>query len=212
MLRGLVMAALIGLAGAAQAEVIFDSTFGGNSSVQGGIIGPDFSGAYPTPAWYYGQSFITDSQDRNLKSVVLDLQNLGGSGFNVSLYDNTGSGGLPGNNLTGLTGSDSPATGLNIYTGDYSLSANTTYWIVAVGVNPGRINWVGNSNVGPAIGRTIGDMHAQVAWPAGTTYWGPTTTETLHMQVNATPEPATLGLLALGGMALLTRKRQTKKA
>jgi hypothetical protein len=193
------------------AAVIFDNlnTPNGSSSVMAGR--------------WWAQSFTVGSgSDYSLTSVILRMAApLDTSGnFFVAIYDAAGAGGVPRNNMGTLIGSANPATaGDYTYTGSLSLSANTTYYVVAgVSSGGGIYTWGYEAPLSIETGSTMGydrSMDQGVSWtPLSLTY-------AHNMQVNglsAVPEPgqcAAMMIMALVcagvvGMRHWPRKQASK--
>jgi hypothetical protein len=124
---------------AAQATIIFDTLAGTGSDPGAAEIFKD--------SWV-GQSFTTDGSS-TLQSITLGMQDQYPGGtldnkFFVRLYAADGVNSTPGTLLLTLAGNASPAAvGDYTFTGTQTLSANTTYWVVAgdTGVNTYPYHW-----------------------------------------------------------------------
>jgi hypothetical protein len=108
-----------------------------------------------------------------LEKVTLSMaaSPLGMGGFAVEIYDASGAGGLPGSSLIALAGDSDPDTaGAYDYIpgGVFSLSAGTTYWVVAAATAPPGIvtatgfqwNTTSDTSETGATGWTIGNSAA----------------------------------------------------
>lgn len=211
--------ALLGATAQAQSTIIFDS-------LSDSIFGEGPIGANPFfPPPMNGdnvraQSFTTGNEAFTFDSVALSLEPSSGTGgFTVGLYGDSGN--QPGALLSTLTGNDSPGTGLEgprgslyTYTGSLDLSADTTYWVVTdVSADyPGSVYGWDVGNAGTTVGSTVG---ASYSFDGGAS-WGLDNSSSYLMQVTAgptieaTPEPTTLALAAMGGLGMLVMFRRRK--
>ncbi len=197
---------ILAFGSAAGAAVIFDTLAGTGSD-------PGASEIFKE-SWM-GQSFITDAS-YTLESVVLGMSDKYPAGvvdnkFVVRLYAADGPDSVPGTLLLTFSGSDSPATAGNYtYTGTYNLIANTTYWVVAedTGVNTYPYHWNYDYDFIPTPA-SIGYSGYSPDGSGLLPYWhAPAETGRYYlMQVNAIPEPVSIGLLAIGSFALIRRKK-----
>lgn len=93
-----------------------------NSSDQFGDVNPG------TNNIRIAQPFTTGSSAFTSVSVTIDFDSGSGGSVSVEIFDE--SGGAPGSSIGGLSGSASPGTGQETYSGNVSLAASTNYFIV----------------------------------------------------------------------------------
>lgn len=179
---------------------------------------------------YAAQSFGTGSTASTLDSVSLLLRTLGKDNLNIFslyLYDSTGSGGGPGNQLAtigtrSLPGGVSPdgtsytsnpdLTFTNI---GLSLAANQQYYLVVKNDFTSQGDQIFWKNTSSSSGGTLINTPALgnysssngLAWSAGSA-------GSLNMMVTAVPEPSTYVLAAIGSvvMSVLARRRKQRMA
>lgn len=187
-----------------------------------------------TTQWNAAQ-FTLGSSNYALGSVILNASNGndGNGGLTVEIYDDTGTGGTAGDSLAVLTTSDTVGDSLSNLTytalGDYLLSANTTYWIVA----KGTLGPTGNNNthVGTNTNAYSGVAEVVAASTDLTQYFcqdaggdcfddpitwtvspgSPGGNHDMAFAVNGTAvsEPASIALLGLGMLGFGVRKRRS---
>lgn len=172
-----------------------------------------------TNTQWEAQAFTTTSDGFILSEVSLRFWNNSGTtgGYQIQIWDATGTGGQPGaqvgsaihtglaQNLSTVDGSVLTVSNLNV-----TLSANTTYYVLARGTSlsdvtigttvPGYITWNTPSTVTSAIYWTL---------DSGSSWNGPSLVMNQYMKVSAVPEPSTLVMAGLGALAicLAARKR-----
>jgi hypothetical protein len=171
------------------AAIIFDTS---------GTVGA----ATVNPVNWWAQSFTTDENNYTFTSVVLGLGSVSpdSGSFVVSLYDATGASSRPGILLAALSGNAAPPIpGDYTYSGTWSLSANTTYYVVA-GVISGTGSYVWK------LANTVSDGSAPIgssfSSDSGGNWDAPSTGFLLDMQVNGevspVPEPLNTALGIFG--------------
>jgi hypothetical protein len=181
---------------------------------------------YDTPSRVYpaheiAQSFVVGDTDCTFKDVWLRMGREGGSpsGFYVELWSaDPGNSYKPLGSLVRLTGEANPTVD-NFsadyeYTGTYSLTHNTTYYVVAraeTGDSADYFTWYGHANAPIGAGSTRGySVDNGISWSS------PDTGYVAYMQVDASttpvPEPGSwvmLGLVSgVTGAAVLERRRR----
>ena len=179
-------------------------------------------GVYTTQ--FIGMSFTVGSDygSWDLDSVTIKAYSASGSPtsspFIVELHADDGSGRPAVTSLATLTGVDPSTLGEYSFvpTAPFTLGAGLTYWLTAesLGSGPTGYGWVmtepqsgaeSTALTGWSIGNNIaasGDQGAS---------WAAHNLNPTKFAVNATgvvPEPGSLGLLALGGLAAATRRRR----
>jgi len=165
-------------------------------------------------------SFHTSASGYNLSAVNALLTNADVITHNFEARIYSDSSGKPGNLLQTLSGSPSLSAGsgdtvLTFNSSGYAFSANTTYWLAlktkedAVSSNsPGVDLTLSNAQTSP-VGWTIGDNSYSYSFDNGSS-WTNVGSFVEQFSVNVTPEPATISLLVMGGVALLARRRRKK--
>lgn len=177
------VAAALWISGAAPVQA---SGFGDNLAADsGGTI--TVSGS----TWE-AQSFSTDNQAYLLDSISLLISSLD-EGTSVSLYSDAYS--APSQALATLTLSGAYTTNLaatRFLAGNFSLTANTTYWVVLSNVT-GATDWSFQAT-------DDGSSNASAEWDGS--YWSSSTSYPFQMSVNVTPAsvplPMSLPLLLTG--------------
>ena len=177
------------------------------------IAGSDSPPASPPTFWADSFWGITSVIDRafpftvtgggpywleELEVAVYHYEGLGGSTaeFSVNLDD----GGLPGADIAtfdvqGIT--TTPQVVAATLSQDVTLDSGTQYWILG-STTEEQVNWnLGDGAFGPAAYRVGEDD-----W----VYFEDTNVSAFTLRGTPVPEPATLSLLALGGLALLRRR------
>lgn len=199
-LAAVAASALVGFCpAAAHANVIFSNLSSDNGS-NGAILG----------AQQVAGSFTTGSQGVTFKSVTVKVKpfysNTDGNDLHVALCANV-EGNVPA--LSPLIILDGPTRpqGYSTYTGALDLAADTTYW-VKIYTDSSRFQFYFCSNA-PDIGSGLG---MKITYDSGAA-WSVISSDpeySLLMEVATVPEPITLGLLSVGGLALLKRRRANK--
>ncbi|WGS86101.1 choice-of-anchor R domain-containing protein [Methylomonas sp. UP202] len=138
------------------------------------------------------QSFSTDNQAYLLDSISLLISSLD-EGTSVSLYSDAYS--APSQALATLTLSGAYTTNLaatGFLAGDFSLTANTTYWVVLSNVT-GATDWSFQAT-------DDGSANAWAEWDGS--YWSSSTSYPFQMSVRVTPAavpvPMSLPLMLTG--------------
>ena len=172
------------------AAVIFDS-----------LTGPDTTSA--SLGYYtWSQSFDVPAGNYTLSSVLLGMGDNGiffgpvsGSGFYVQLWTTVS--GAPGTEVGPLSGSDNPyLAGSYTYTGSYSLTGGTSYYIKAGVTGNSEFAWLGGPIVSGS--STYGNSNGSYSLSEG---------EQLKMEVNAdlspVPEPTEWAAVSLAVLGLV---------
>ena len=157
----------------------------------------------------------TAAEGYSLDSMQLRIAGIAGSpsGFQLSVYNNNG--GVPGNSLELLSGSD--PTGAGVFTfaaSDITLSASTVYWAVTKSsdssLSGNSFYWAFDPNSSTSMDgwslSTTGDYNSQ---DNGST-WSNDGGSPFTLAINATavPEPEIYSLLGLGLFAMFLRRRK----
>ncbi|MEP2775882.1 MAG: choice-of-anchor R domain-containing protein [Luteolibacter sp.] len=189
-------------AGSAQAAVVFSSidNTGGTQSNLTSLSGKAIN------------FVIGSGTDYTLDNVVLNIGTINGAAAPVvSIWANE-TGGTPiagPNPLETLTLSGTfTANSLNTFTSTgLSLQADTTYWLVVRGENTSSFAWLGDTDAA-----TVGTNNNRLFGNGGSTpdTWNSASGILNAATINATavPEPSSVGLLGLGGLALILRRRR----
>lgn len=175
----------------------------------------------------FAQGFTVGTTNQTMTDVILGLQ-FGTqlpSSVRISLYDNSGSN--PGSELGVFTNPTFTANTKDIYTfnysGNYTLVANTSYWVVASFDAPltGSYDWVYNTaNTAPAAQNSSGfiGLGSRATFNAAPTTWDNTFNDSPWNRASITvvvvPEPSTYALAAVGTLALgsIGRRKSRKTA
>ena len=147
----------------------------------------------PTDGGYGGgpdsaQSFTTGARDMHVTSISVAWENVGGGVNQVGIY--TDNAGAPSTTLVGsfFTNPSPTVVGTMVYSGDVTLAAGTTYWIVVDITDGSEVAYTFTTSYmsNPATGGA--------SFPAGNSAWGDNLTGAWN------PDPANLKL-ALSGPA-----------
>ena len=164
---------------------------------------------------WIAQEFFTgnDAGAYTLNSIQLLMNAASGSpnGFSLSIYDilNT----APNNNLGNLVGPDPSAGGVFTYTtSGITLAPSSIYFVVAISTTPvaqGAYVWSKGGQY--AIGNGSWEIYQNYFTSSDGSSWTRNPVQNaFQMAIIATPipEPGVLGLLGLGGLALLWHRRK----
>lgn len=197
--------------GTAQASVV---VFGNLGSDGAGAIGSS-SGTVLTNTTWRAQGFTIGAgvTDLVLAAVTIgfNVNSLGSADVRLDLYSNNS--GAPGSSLFNTTQTLAANT-LNLpitFTFDQTLSAATTYWIVAQKTGgAGTVAWrPASPTAAPTTKNASGWTNV-----GGTTYtsgtWGSTGNGSSNsISITAVPEPSAFVMLSLGAIGLVARRRRT---
>jgi len=184
----------------------FDNAYNGSSVVFGG----NFAGKE-----YKAVSFTTGNLDTQFESLSYFSQNIGPSQTSVDIYDASGS--TPGSLYFTLSSPSGSTGDQETLTGSGLLSANTTYFAVFTATNSGDAATTTDpaQTDGPdtsisGSGWSIGDKMFTADKTDLTSWTQSTTTSAPRLQINVSvvPEPSSLALLGLGGLALILRRKK----
>jgi hypothetical protein len=165
------------------------------------------SDAWIAQAFYTGAN--SSGYSLNAIQLLMDAGSGSPDGFDVSLYSD--SGGVPGNDLGSLAGSDPAAGGLFTYTSaGLPLASQTLYFIVATAATPvaqGAYDW---SYVYTSAGNNQWEIYPLSGSSSDGSSWTMQgRAETFQMGIYAAeaPEPSTLALAGLGLACLVFWRR-----
>jgi hypothetical protein len=154
-----------------------------------------------------------------LTSVVLGLDNISASATpSVALWSDDGTSNPIGSLLETLSNPGTLVTGANTFTSSLgtTLNASTTYWIVVTEDDPDELvtfDWVGGTD--DSVTSDIGASHTGRFYgkPGEEASWYKTSSVLNQIQVYATaiPEPATMSLVAISGLALMLWRRKISR-
>ncbi len=176
---------------------------------------PEDVGSVSTTAWT-AQRFTTDNQQYDLTQITLLLARPSGSGeLTLQLWGGTSlvpSGGSLGT-LTRTSAYSTTSAQTTFSAAGLTLSANSNYWIVAIGANSTTLRWsytANNTGSGVGFQQNWSDtFDSGGTWSSG----GIRTNSPYIMKVTATavPEPGTVVLMAVStvfGIAIVRRRKK----
>lgn len=179
----------------------------------------DNSIGYDTTDFIFASSFTTGAQSYSLSSITALFDNSDAIThfFQARLYSDAS--GKPGTLLQTLSNTPSLSSGagetsLTFNSPGYALGSNTKYWVAMKTLedshttSPGVSLTASNSEISP-VGWTIGDSSFTYSLDNGAS-WANYGSYVEKFSIDVTPEPATLSLLAIGGAAMLVRRRKTQ--
>jgi len=168
---------------------------------------------------FQSQGFSVGSTAYALSRIDLGLGSTGAPSPVVSIYSNSASN--PGTSLATFTTTSTVASKqVYSFTGSYTLSANTNYWIVLSNTNSASqesYEWYTNDAfTDPSAKNTSGFTYLGTKEKDGVGGNWNTTISSLSINLagTAVPEPSTyaLGLIATGVLAAMARRRKARTA
>ncbi len=155
------------------------------------------------------QAFTTTATDAVVSEVSLRLRNFNGTsgGYQIQIWDSSGSSGSPGNQVgaaiyTGLAENLGRSASLLTIPGlSVSLGASTTYYMVATGTSLAS---------GGIVGWGATDVVTTGAYDSAGSGWNGPYTQSLYMKVSAVPEPESVTIVTVGLAAGWMRSRRRK--
>jgi len=156
------------------------------------------------------QGFTTGSNSYTLTSVSLLFNSVSGIDFQLGLYSNDGN--TPGSQLALFAGPGSPEVALNIYAAPSNITLDplTQYWLVASTATMDDMFFVTMTDDLSYVTTDGWSMNSALGNFGGG--WMPQDSTVIQFSVNVTgqtvPEPSSVALAGLGGLAILFYRRQ----
>ena len=171
------------------------------------------------PNQFQSQGFTVGSTAYVLSRIDLGLGSTGTPSPVVSIYSNSGTN--PGTSLANFTTTSTVANKqVYSFTGSYTLSANTNYWIVLSNTNSASqesYEWYTNDAFSPPTAKNssgVTYLGTKEKNGTGGTWTDAIPSLSINVAGTAVPEPSTyaLGLIATGVLAAMARRRKTRTA